>query len=181
LERGYAGTRIEDIIQQVGIAKGTFYHHYQSKADVLEAVIESLISHFITIMEEISLRDCSAGEKLTLMWNSLGNIVGSSEVIAELLADDESAAFLLRLIRKGLESSVGVYQRVVEQGIREGSIRTPYPEAAAQTFAALDVLIFSVCSPKERHALGHFAEKILETDKPYLTGDAGSKHREDRA
>lgn len=178
LEKGYQRTRIDDIIDRVGIAKGTFYHHFQSKTDILEAVVLSLISHYMGIIEEIAGRDCYAAEKLRDIWVSLGDIGESSQVLEELMEDDENFMFLWRLVRKGLEESLPVHLRVIEQGRMEGSIRTPYPVMAAKTFAALDVIIFSACSDEERVALAHFAERILETDQPYLTGTSKQDHNE---
>ncbi|MDD3398503.1 MAG: TetR/AcrR family transcriptional regulator [Candidatus Methanomethylophilaceae archaeon] len=180
LEKGYQRTRIDDIIERVGIAKGTFYHHFQSKIDVLEAVVLNLISHYLGLIEEISERDCSAAEKLTLIWNSLGDIGDGSHVLEEIMEDDENFIFLWTLIRKGLDASLPLHLQVIGQGLSEGSINTPYPEMAAKTFAAFDVLIFSACSEEERNALAHFVEKILETDRPYLTGTAKQDHNEVR-
>jgi len=34
-ERGYAGTTIQDILSALGCSKGSFYHHYESKLQVL--------------------------------------------------------------------------------------------------------------------------------------------------
>ena len=39
LTQGYDNTSVQAIIDAVGIAKGTFYHHYPSKAAVLDALI----------------------------------------------------------------------------------------------------------------------------------------------
>jgi TetR/AcrR family transcriptional regulator, transcriptional repressor for nem operon len=39
LERGYAGLRIQDVLDRTGIPKGSFYHHFENKQDMaLQAV-----------------------------------------------------------------------------------------------------------------------------------------------
>ena len=38
IERGYDGTSINHIIGRAGISKGAFYHHFQSKEDLIEAL-----------------------------------------------------------------------------------------------------------------------------------------------
>jgi AcrR family transcriptional regulator len=41
-EDGYAGTSIEDITQQAGVAKGALYHHFSGKQALFRAVYEAV-------------------------------------------------------------------------------------------------------------------------------------------
>lgn len=38
LERGYERTTINDVIEAAGVSKGAFYHHFDAKEDLLEAI-----------------------------------------------------------------------------------------------------------------------------------------------
>ena len=64
-QKGYAATSVADIIQTAGIAKGTFYHYFTSKEDMLNHLIERISNQALFIMNEI-IRDPSlnALEKL---------------------------------------------------------------------------------------------------------------------
>lgn len=42
-ERGYEHTSIEDILKAAGIARGALYHHFHSKTDLFDAVVEALL------------------------------------------------------------------------------------------------------------------------------------------
>lgn len=43
IEKGYDNTTIQDIIDELGgLTKGAIYHHFSSKQDILDAVIERL-------------------------------------------------------------------------------------------------------------------------------------------
>ena len=42
LSKGYDSTTMQDVMRKLGIAKGTIYHYFSSKEDLLEAVIDSL-------------------------------------------------------------------------------------------------------------------------------------------
>ena len=37
-QRGYEETSVQDILNAMGLSKGGFYHHFESKMSVLEAV-----------------------------------------------------------------------------------------------------------------------------------------------
>jgi len=39
-EQGYAGTTVDEIVARAGVAKGTVYYHFKSKADLVSALLE---------------------------------------------------------------------------------------------------------------------------------------------
>ncbi|HZG83548.1 TetR/AcrR family transcriptional regulator [Paenibacillus sp.] len=58
--KGFHSTSIQDIVEEVGIAKGSVYLHFKSKEDILVSAIKHMVSGMI---EEIGNAD--AGEQLT--------------------------------------------------------------------------------------------------------------------
>ena len=40
LERGYENTPVQAVLEQTGLSKGALYHHFRSKADIIEALFE---------------------------------------------------------------------------------------------------------------------------------------------
>ena len=55
-EKGYHSTSVEDIVNTAGVAKGTFYLHFEGKKDVLDKIIDS---YFSTLYESLKLLDIS--------------------------------------------------------------------------------------------------------------------------
>ena len=43
LTRGYENTSVDEIIEEAGIAKGTYYYYFESKEQMLEEVIGMMI------------------------------------------------------------------------------------------------------------------------------------------
>ena len=41
-EKGFDNTSTNDILAEIGIARGTLYYHFKSKEDILDAMIERL-------------------------------------------------------------------------------------------------------------------------------------------
>ena len=39
-EQGYAQTGLDEIVQAAGVTRGALYHHYETKADLFEAVVD---------------------------------------------------------------------------------------------------------------------------------------------
>ena len=44
ISKGYEETSIDEIIAEARIAKGTFYYHFKSKEEMLEALINMMIT-----------------------------------------------------------------------------------------------------------------------------------------
>lgn len=44
LTKGYEETSVDEIIEEAKIAKGTFYYHFKSKEELLEALINKMIT-----------------------------------------------------------------------------------------------------------------------------------------
>ena len=44
MTKGYEATGTNDILNAVGIARGTLYHHFKSKEEILDAVIDRFVN-----------------------------------------------------------------------------------------------------------------------------------------
>ncbi|HOX11430.1 MAG TPA: helix-turn-helix domain-containing protein, partial [Spirochaetales bacterium] len=65
-EQGYSGTSTGDILDRTGIARGTLYYHFESKAAVMEALVDRLCDRLFKAARETgeALRDRPALERL---------------------------------------------------------------------------------------------------------------------
>jgi AcrR family transcriptional regulator len=52
-ERGFGDTRVEDILEETGIARRTFYKYFSSKEDVLAAVYELATGELLRAMRDV--------------------------------------------------------------------------------------------------------------------------------
>ena len=71
IEKGYDNTTIQDIIDELGgLTKGAIYHHFSSKQDILDAVIERLFAKNTLSASWRKIQsdtDITGGEKLKRM------------------------------------------------------------------------------------------------------------------
>lgn len=52
-ERGFSGTSMQDIVAGAGVTKGAFYHHFESKEDVLKLIHDQFLEAQAQEMERI--------------------------------------------------------------------------------------------------------------------------------
>lgn len=53
LKKGYTKTTVNDILKEIGIAKGTFYHYFKSKEEVMDEIIMRIIKEDVTKAKRI--------------------------------------------------------------------------------------------------------------------------------
>ena len=52
-ERGYHGTSVNDILKRTAISKGGFYHHFESKEQILVSIHDAFIDYELATTEHI--------------------------------------------------------------------------------------------------------------------------------
>ncbi len=119
LSKGYENTSVDSIIEEAGIAKGTFYHYFESKEQMLEEVCHMMIAAEAENAEKILAADIPVPEKLI-------GIVGSfrpaleEQTIGDTLNRPENVLMHDKVNRRIIETQVPLLVKVVEEGIKEG-------------------------------------------------------------
>ena len=66
VEKGFENASTNDIIARIGIARGTLYHHFKSKEEILDAIVERMTREGIARAKEaVSDKKVSIYERLT--------------------------------------------------------------------------------------------------------------------
>jgi AcrR family transcriptional regulator len=61
---GFDGTSVNQIVEKAGVTKGAFYHHFQSKEDVLQKIHHEYASQMVAGAREVAASDAEPIEKL---------------------------------------------------------------------------------------------------------------------
>ena len=136
-QKGYATTSITSIIDAVGIAKGTFYHYFQSKADLLDQIIERQMRSIDATIDPI-VRDDQMGavEKFNMLWSAVSQYkAGNKELmlmLAMVLYSDENIVLLNKLARNRIKTVAPRFAEIISQGVAEGVFDTDSPAYAAE-------------------------------------------------
>lgn len=63
-ERGYENTSIEEVLATSGVARGALYHHFQSKADLFDAVAETVFAEVASLTNDAARNGATPLERL---------------------------------------------------------------------------------------------------------------------
>jgi len=75
LERGIEAVTIDEVAREAGMAKGNFYRYFRDKADLVEAVIEPVVSTTRDAVQECDakLREANGRDDAVSAYGQLGN------------------------------------------------------------------------------------------------------------
>ena len=71
VEKGYHDMLMDEIAARVGIAKSTVYMHFPSKDDLVAALIERKLTHFLTLLSETMDQEIPARKKLDTLFERM--------------------------------------------------------------------------------------------------------------
>lgn len=173
-QKGYGQCSVNDILNAIGIAKGTFYHYFKSKEEVLDAVIgHSLDIIMERVGEVLHNTALSPEDKLLHIFLSMRIEDQMEEGLLEEMHRPENALMHQKSLVLLVTRLAPLLTRVVDEGVEQGVFHTEYSEQYMRIFLAsaatlLDDGIFEVEPEKMQEmflALLSVLEKMLGVEK----------------
>ena len=140
--KGFDQMSIQDILDELHISKGAFYHYFDSKGDLLEALIERMGQEVEPIILPIvNDPDLPTLDKLhrffdtTARWKS-----ARKDYLLSLLHiwyADENALVRQKATANTIKWVAPLLAGVIRQGTQEGVLTTAFPDQAAEIILTL--------------------------------------------
>ncbi len=132
LTKAYDKTTMQDVMDYLGIAKGTIYHYFESKEALLEAVIASIVDTHIEQMQAlINEATGNALVKIKILVEA-SNMAKDNNVIFDHLHRPGSHAIHISLLAATLVKLAPLYEKLIQQGCEEGLFQTDTPLECAE-------------------------------------------------
>lgn len=135
----YDKMTMRDLMDKLNIAKGTIYHYFSSKEDLLEAVVEGLIDEELKrkkrLMKSRRCRDLNALEKFRVLVTT-DTIAEENEQILENLHHPGNTIMHTRQLGRYLLKLAPVFATVFEEGCEQGIFKTEHPLECAEFLLA---------------------------------------------
>jgi AcrR family transcriptional regulator len=128
----YEKTTMQDVMDQLSIAKGTIYHYFKSKDELLEAVVENMVEEDIARKEKL-MKETSGNALIkirTLI--SAGSLADEHAEILEHLHHPGNLGMHIRQLAVTLTRQAPLYAELIRQGCDEGLFQTEYPLECAE-------------------------------------------------
>lgn len=145
-QKGFAGTRMDDIAHRCGITKGTIYLYFDSKESVFKALARASIGEQLgAVRAMVEKFPGSSADLLKLVLSTMGGFVRTSDRVIlpkMLLAESGNFPELAKFWREEIiEQGIGLLGGIIRRGTERGEFRPIAPEHAARLCVAPILLI----------------------------------------
>jgi len=188
--KGYEAMSIQDLLDDLRISKGAFYHYFSSKQDLLEAFVERMAEESMSAVtpfaDDPDLPAIVKFEKVMtagMEWKT-----DRKDMLISLMRSwygDENILVRHKANAAGQRMLSPLIGGIVRQGVNEGVVNTPNPAYAASLFLVLglslsETIVTMMLDPKPPVDA---YERIMEAANAYsgiyeriLGAPAGSIH-----
>ncbi len=165
--KGFDQTSTGDILDRVGIARGTLYYHFRSKEEILDAMIarmaDRLIADAAKVAEDRSMPLLERLPKTVLALNVDSSI---GEEVMQQVHRPQNALLHQKLEERLLRGVIPLIALLVEDGIGQGIFHTDYPREAAEmimiyAYTAFDGLAEQTAQQQRIDGFIYNVERIL--------------------
>ncbi|MEY8278555.1 TetR/AcrR family transcriptional regulator [Blautia marasmi] len=138
-EKGYDKTSMQDIADAVGMSKGGIFHHFSSKEDIFNAVMER---QFEQITETVKkwldeMHGLTAKEKLRGL---IKRNLMDEKIIKEsgnMISSAAERQIILAFTQDNVKKLAPIIADVIREGIEDRSISTAFPNECAEVLLLL--------------------------------------------
>lgn len=141
LEKGFDRISVQDIANKANISKGAIYHHFSSKEEIINAVLDSQVKD---VEDKLKLwfneaDGFTARDKLiyALKKNIEEHEKYSANEIKTFAENSKSAEYIVAYMKICVETGAALLAEVIETGNVDGSLNTQFPKECAEMFLFL--------------------------------------------
>ena len=178
LQKGFDQTSTNDILDAVGIARGTLYYHFRSKEEVMDALILRYGERYMTSAASI------AGDTSIPLVERIFRVIGSmrfreknKEDVLAHVHKPQNALMHQKLHRMTIEHMLPIFTGLVNEGIGDGIFETPFPEESVEMILYYAIIALDEAdgaTPAEGSVTKYFAmiynmERMLKAKEGLLT------------
>ena len=119
ITKGYENTSVDEIIAKAGIAKGTYYYHFESKEQMLEEVIDMMIYNGIERAKQVVNSDLKMEEKLVYTILAL-RVSPEEQSVQNAIHTKENIILHEKINNKIIDEATPLISSIVKEGIKDG-------------------------------------------------------------
>jgi AcrR family transcriptional regulator len=141
---------MQDIIDDLGIAKGTLYYYFTSKIDMLDQLVDRIIDEISSNLKQIVDSDLKAIDKFNAFFRA-ATVMKMQKldvflVMLKVMFKDENTIIRAKMYRRMVEKNAYAFSIIIKQGIEEGVFNTQFPDDIGELLMQVgSVLNEAVC------------------------------------
>lgn len=132
-QKGFDDTSTNDIINIIGIARGTLYHHFKSKEEILDAVIERLEGQLFATAKMIATdKSIPVLQRFTKTIMALNVDTTLGQEVIKQVHRPQNALLHQKMQNRIISEVVPIVGNLISEGTALGLFNTKHPIEAAE-------------------------------------------------
>lgn len=123
--RGYAVVTVDDIVREVGVTKGAFYHHFDSKGELLFELHNEFVSHSLSRYRQVLAHADGPEGKVAAFVREVFTQIHESHDYVGVLFDERRSLPAERVeeVERKKDEVRKLLENVIDEGIAAGVFR----------------------------------------------------------
>jgi TetR/AcrR family transcriptional regulator len=121
-ERGFDGTTIQLIADEVGVSKPAVLHHFPSKEDLRRAVLEAILQHWRDVLPRLLLAATASHDRFDAVFGELHRFFAGDPNRARLVARElfDRPGEVKKMLRGAVRPWLGAIAAYIKEGQARG-------------------------------------------------------------
>ncbi|MGE7954147.1 TetR/AcrR family transcriptional regulator [Lysinibacillus xylanilyticus] len=142
-QKGFDGTSTNDILEKVGIARGTLYYHFKSKEDIMDALIERYNAQILGAAKAIAAeKSIPVNERIVRVVMALNISDGNGKEMIDHIHKPQNALMHRKIQKVIINGLPPILTEIIREGIEQGLFSTPYPYECMEMVVAYTNTVF---------------------------------------
>jgi AcrR family transcriptional regulator len=170
--KGYERTSVQEIIDTMGVAKGTFYYYFASKADLLDALVQHMAEQIVeSLKPTMADQTLSAVMKLEKFFHQLESWkLANQDFLLDLLRAlyrDDNVLLRIKMKRQAAILAAPLLSEIIREGVEEGVFSITSPDETAEIVILMgqalsdEVSALLIAGAHDDDAMAHLERKVL--------------------
>ena len=143
LTKGYQNTSVNSIVETLGIAKGTFYHHFASKNDILSEIVDDLLETILSSAKQTAQDPAlSPIEKIQTIISQKNAINQHAAAMKEALHVPENRELHEKINVQLVLKLSPIIAGIVDEGVTEGQFGVEHSLETVQFLLTASQFLF---------------------------------------
>ena len=177
-QKGFDATSTNDILDRVGVARGTLYYHFKSKEEIMDALVERYNNRLIGAAKDIaSNKSIPVIERILQVVMALNLSDKNGEEVLEHIHKPQNVLMHHKIQKVIINKVTPILAEIIREGIDQGLFSTPFPYESVELIVAYIITVLDddiVQMTEEERALRlqaffHNIERLLGAEKDSFT------------
>ena len=166
-QKGFDDTSTNDIIKAIGIARGTLYHHFKSKEEILDAVIERMEGQLLATAKIIATdKSIPILQRLTKTVMALNVDTTLGQEVIKQVHRPQNALLHQKMQKRIIAEVVPIVGNMISEGVELGIFDTKHPlEAAEMVMIYSNVAFDEMMELREDEIMAKIQAFIYHTER----------------